>query len=224
MTPRIASVMIVAVTMALAGAARADHGHGDRRCGGRGDRAQVVALQQALSSLDRAMADLTRGPRTKASREALAELGVARVRVAEALRLAEMELLPPPPPPPVVIVPPDRKVPPKAPDPMDDRDFADLLSQLKGMAFGSERVALLRDAVKRHRFTTGQVRQVVAIFNFGSEQVDAAATMYPRVVDKADFFKVIADLEFESERDELRRRVEEWDRAGVAPPPGVERP
>jgi len=100
---------------------------------------------------------------------------------------------------------------------MADQDFSELLASLKAIPFGNDRLGVVRDACRRAYFTTGQVREVVRVFTFGHEKVEAAATMYPRTLDKGVFFKVNGDLEYESDREALRVRLEKWDRAGMQP-------
>lgn len=193
----------------------------DQRHAGPDHLAQMAALREALAALDHAIADL--GPvRSGAARRALEDLRVARARTEEALRIAELALPPRHPHAPAP-EPPDRMLP-KAAGPMDDAAFGALLARMREVAFGGERLALLGDAARGQRFTCAQVRQVVGLFDFGSEQVEAAAMLYPRVVDRSRFFEVIADLKFEGDREALRARVAEWDRAGLQAPPGGGRP
>ena len=167
-----------------------------------------LKLQDAVASIDRAIAALRRIPSGPAQRVAMRELLDARSSVVHAIEMADF-------PPPPNVLPPERKVLPAAPGPMAEADFADLLARLKQIAFGNDRVEAVKDAARHNRFTSDQVSRVIALFSFGSEQVEAAAAMYPRVIDKKNFFKVIAELEFESDREELRRRVEQWDKAGL---------
>ena len=53
------------------------------------------------------------------------------------------------------------------------------------------------------------------VFDFGKDKVDAAATLYPRTLDHDDFYKVLKELEFESDRDALRNRIREIDHSGL---------
>lgn len=113
--------------------------------------------------------------------------------------------------------PPARMLP-KGPLPMEYSSFDQLVNSLKRLSFGSDRLNLVKDARKRHYFTTQQVRRLMKVFGFASEKVKAAALLYPRTVDKQNFHNVYPDLKFESDREELREKVGEWDRIGLPPP------
>lgn len=116
--------------------------------------------------------------------------------------------------------PPPRMLP-KGPLPMEYSSFDQLVNNLKKLSFGSDRLNLVKDARKRHYFTTQQVRRLMRVFGFASEKVKAAAMLYPRTVDKQNFFKVYPDLKFESDREELRKKIDQWDNLGLpSPRPG----
>lgn len=107
------------------------------------------------------------------------------------------------------------KMLPRGPQPISPHDFSELLAGLKKISFGSEKIAFIKDAIKHHYFTTDQVKEVVGLFQFGADKVEAASMMYPRVIDKKNFFKVYSALEFEGDREELRKKIEKWDKVGL---------
>lgn len=104
---------------------------------------------------------------------------------------------------------------PAAQPPMGATDVDDLVRSLKAATFSKDQLNLLRDAARHHRFRTESVRRIVAVFDFGNDKVEAAAILYRKTVDRREFHRVLADLAFESEREALRARMDDIDRAGL---------
>lgn len=131
----------------------------------------------------------------------------------------------PPPPPPVVVQPgypppgpgyppPGPGYPPPGPGypppamPMPPDRFASLLSQVRGLAFRDEKLARIRDYMSPTTFfTTNQIGQLMQTTPFGSDRIRIAELLWPRVVDPDSFPELVSLLTFESERNELRRKL-----------------
>lgn len=175
-------------------------------------RGAQVDLEEALDALEDAARVLEgmRGVRGKAT--LMRRLAEARERILDAMEELEyrgrwdrrrpghpVEVLP-------------------RPMPMDGTRFAGLIQDLRNLSFSSEQLALIRDVARHQWFLTAQVRQVMGVFSFDSEKVEAAATLYPRVLDREDFYQVYADFTFDSDRQRLRERIEAMDRGAQAPP------
>ncbi len=90
---------------------------------------------------------------------------------------------------------------------MSDQEFARISAALQREWWDDSRQRLLIDVARDRLFSTRQVRQVMDLFTFGDEKVNAAAALYPRVVDPQDFYTVYDALTFRSEKEELRRRI-----------------
>jgi hypothetical protein len=201
-----------------------------------GARAQVPSvaggLDEALRSLDAAVASLEKTKGSPGKDRALQHLATARVRLVDALNAlggvavapagavvvgtpgggasvvvggpggASVHVVvndPAPPPPPAEVDP--------GPQPMEPGRFQDLLRALKDLSFSRDQLNYLRDAARHHWFLADQVRQVVAGFDFGKDKVDAAALLYRRVLDRENFYQVQDALDFESDREALRKRI-----------------
>lgn len=178
---------------------------------------EVAGLKEGLSALDEAIKVLSRPDfqRRPQVRVALKKLSLARLRMKEGIRdfkaLHRAKSARPDAPP------PRGRMLPRGPLPIEYGSFDEMIGSLKKLAFGDDRLKLLNDARKRHYFTTEQVRRVMSVFQFGGEKVKAAASLYPRVVDKQNFFKVYTDLEFEDDRKTLRKQIDRWDNIGLPP-------
>jgi hypothetical protein len=123
----------------------------------------------------------------------------------------------PPPPPPLVIVqplPPRPSYPQPGPAypqpamPMSPERFQSLLSQVRGLPFRDEKLARIKDYLMPDTlFTTNQIGQLMQTTPFGSDRIRFAELLWPRVVDPQNFPELPALLTFESERQELRRKL-----------------
>ncbi len=99
---------------------------------------------------------------------------------------------------------PERSYSPQA---MSDDEFGRIRAALQRQWWDDARQRLLLDVARDRMFSTRQVAQVMALFTFGDAKVEAAATLYPQVVDPQEFYAVYDSLTFGSEKDELRRRI-----------------
>jgi hypothetical protein len=198
----------------------------------------MVAFRQSLQALDLAMAAMAQAKPSKAKDDALRELSVARVQMTEGLRALEImtrsmmvpygqenpgqptivvnvvnpEPVPAPAPVPVVHEPL-----PRAQGPMSHEELQNLLSQLKDTAFADAQLGLVRDAARRNRFETNQVVKIMKLFTFGKDQVEAGAILYPKVIDKKNFFNVYQVFTFDSDKAALRQKVDAIDNVGLPP-------
>lgn len=151
-------------------------------------------LEDAISELDNALAQLDRMPPSRHRERVYQAVTAARTKLLSGLRGAKAEVET------EVVV----ELPPA---PMDHRFFGELLNRLKELSFGKDQLAYLKDASRTSYFVTEQVRQVMRVLSFGADKVEAAAIMYPSVLDKENFYRVQDELTFESDRDKLRERI-----------------
>ena len=91
--------------------------------------------------------------------------------------------------------------------PMTEAQFAKLKRALEAEAFEDGKLELLKDAAAQHRFTSEQVAEIMDLFDFDANRVEAAVICYPKVVDKQNFFVVYSHLEFDASKDELRQKI-----------------
>jgi hypothetical protein len=90
--------------------------------------------------------------------------------------------------------------------PMATHAFRGFVRDIRREPFADGKVAVIRDVVRHAHLTSAQAEIVVrAVQSWG--QVDAAVALYPRVLDKESFHVVVSALTFDSDRDDLRRRI-----------------
>ena len=59
-------------------------------------------------------------------------------------------------------------------------------------------------------FTSDQCLQLVNLFSFDSEKIKLMQAMYPRIVDKPNFYLVIESLTFQSDKNKMNEFVRKY--------------
>ena len=98
------------------------------------------------------------------------------------------------------------------PKPMTEEQFRRLLETLKDESFSDTKLDILKEAARYNWFTSEQVARILEVFDFDEDRLKAAKMLYPRVVDKENFYIVYSRFEFSSTKEELRRWIERHER------------
>ena len=104
---------------------------------------------------------------------------------------------PPPPPPPVQPAPVE--MPPAA--------FASLRGAIATESFSDGKLAVLNTALADHMLSVQQASQLLPLYDFSSDRVEAAVAIHPRLVDPEGFFQLYAAFDFESDKEEVREKL-----------------
>lgn len=86
-------------------------------------------------------------------------------------------------------------------------EFRAVQAGVQGEDFSDGKLALLRSAAADRWFSADQVRQLVQGLSFGSDKVEAAAILYPRVADIQNWYLVYDAFDYDSDKQALRERV-----------------
>ncbi|MBS3025996.1 MAG: DUF4476 domain-containing protein [Dolichospermum sp. DET50] len=89
--------------------------------------------------------------------------------------------------------------------PISDSDFSQLMDDLR-RSWPNE-LQFLIQIVPQNYFTSVQASQIVKEMKFGDREVEAAVMLYPQVVDHGNWFVVEQAITFESDRQEVRRKI-----------------
>ena len=216
-----AGAAIALVATAPLGGPGADSAEARRPGSSRLDRCQadLTRSADAYAELDRALSRIERinNSRARGSRRARADVN----RIIRTARDRALALLPPPAahPDDRTAHPDDRDRPRRPAEPtvveptaMSPGEYATLLQAVKDASFSDSQVELIRIAAQHNFFTVDQVIGVVGAISFAQTQVEIAALMYPRVLDRRDWYRVYGALTFDSSKRSLKQRVEEHDR------------
>jgi hypothetical protein len=96
---------------------------------------------------------------------------------------------------------------PAKPAPMKPDSFNALVSAVKSASFDDDKVAVVQGAARNNWFTSAQVASLVAIPSFGDGKVEVAVACWSKIVDPENNFVIYQKLDFDSDKDKLRRRV-----------------
>jgi len=88
-----------------------------------------------------------------------------------------------------------------------EQDLNRMISALKAEAFSDGRLSALQTMIPNRTFTVAQVKRLVDTFTFGDDKVSAASMLFPQVEDKENWFEVYSVLDFDSDREALRRKT-----------------
>jgi len=104
-------------------------------------------------------------------------------------------LLPAPPP----LLPAKRSMPPAA--------FATLRGAIQTESFSDGKLRVLRGALDAHMLDVAQAKQLLPLFDFSSDRVEAAVTIHPRLVDPQNFYELYGSFDFDSDKEEVRKKL-----------------
>lgn len=93
---------------------------------------------------------------------------------------------------------------------MNARVFEEFCQTLKKESFTSNKFKIIETAVVNTRFTSEQCMRIVEYFTFESDQVKLMKKIYPVVVDKESFFKVISTLTYSSSKNDVNNFIKEY--------------
>ncbi|MGB3692254.1 MAG: DUF4476 domain-containing protein [Spirulinaceae cyanobacterium] len=89
---------------------------------------------------------------------------------------------------------------------MNEREFAQFITALKRSR--PNQMEFLAQPARAGYFTVAQVKEIIAAFRFPAEQEDVAVMLYPRVVDKANWYTVYEAFSSSSSRQRVQQRIE----------------
>jgi hypothetical protein len=190
-----------AVTAALVATAAAAQDRG----GWQPPRTVVIEKREVQERLDRISSLLSeaigqaRGDREMVHllRNMRRELDSVRDHIASAPPGTVSQPPPPPPPPQPVVYP------------IADGDLRGLLAALDGESFSDGRLRVLSQAAPANWFLVSQVQQLLLKFSFSTDKLQAARILKPRILDTGNFFQLYASFDFSSDKEELRKILEQ---------------
>ncbi len=108
------------------------------------------------------------------------------------------------PPPPVEQKPPTTEKPRpelKSTRPLiSDTDFGDLLTRIKNQKFSDDQIRMLRTAADSYRFKVDQIVQIVKVFRFSDDQLEALKIAWPECADPQNKFRILDAFTYSSDK------------------------
>lgn len=93
---------------------------------------------------------------------------------------------------------------------MSNSSFEQFMSSLKKQPFESDRNALLDNALISSYFTTDQCIRLLEFYTFDSERKPFLKKIYPKIADKANFFRALDKLTFSSDKEEINQFIKRY--------------
>lgn len=88
-----------------------------------------------------------------------------------------------------------------------EADLQRILTVLETESFSDGKLSALRTVIPNRSFTVNQVIELLETFDFGDDKVNAANLLYGQVEDPSNWYLVYGALDFDSDREALRRRT-----------------
>ncbi len=100
--------------------------------------------------------------------------------------------------PPIAICPPApvEEIPSLAYPTDDQKWFQELYQKVKDKPFKDERLKILREAARQSDFTCDEIVQLMKIFNFDDERLEALAILEPTIIDRENTDRIIDSMTF----------------------------
>lgn len=171
-------------------------------------------LKESLNELERLLDAVATENRPKQRARALTrareELDALRRMANQAPRLDDrdrpMPLPQPVPPPPGTSQP----RPPPAPVvyPMNGPSFEQLKRDIRYQPHPRDQLRVLATAAPSNWFVTGQVAQVLALYSYPKDRLDAVRMLRPRILDMENASRLYASFEYPAEKAKLKEILE----------------
>ena len=161
------------------------------------NRALERRLKRRLRRLETLLDELEREIRRPPQRRVSRDGGFSGMIVVEDLADVPLDL-------------PMREVDPtdfEAPIRTTPDDLERITEVLELESFSDGKLSALRTVIPNRSFTVSQVIAMLDAFPFGDDKVSAASLLFPQVEDHENWYRVYGALDFDSDREALRRRT-----------------
>ncbi|HEY0840877.1 MAG TPA: DUF4476 domain-containing protein, partial [Vulgatibacter sp.] len=103
------------------------------------------------------------------------------------------------------------RLPPRVvagPVPMNPASFASLHRSVAAASFGSDKLVLLRSALRENWVAVEQARVLMGEFMVSRDRLDALRLLWPRVVDRENGYRFYEDFVFASEKNAVQAIID----------------
>lgn len=90
---------------------------------------------------------------------------------------------------------------------VSEADFKTIMNDLQAKRFTDDKMNMVELIAKDRCFTVSQIRKIAAEFSGGDEKIKTFKLLYPKCKDQNNYYQVIDDLTFSSEKDEMKRFI-----------------
>ncbi|ADV42292.1 DUF4476 domain-containing protein [Bacteroides helcogenes] len=93
---------------------------------------------------------------------------------------------------------------------MSSSAFEQFIELMKKQVFDSDRKTVLDHALQTSCFTTDQCIRLMEFYSFSSEKKELMKRMYPKIVDKPNFYYAIDKLDFSTDKNEISAFIRQY--------------
>jgi len=91
--------------------------------------------------------------------------------------------------------------------PLSDREFQTVYQKVAATSFADDQLALIRSVAKSSYFTIDQAVKLMKACSFDDTRIEIAVVLYPRIVDRREWYRLEDGLNFSSSKQTLRSRI-----------------
>jgi len=153
-------------------------------------------LRELQSQVQALQSQANRGREKKELRRGLDSLSARLARLERTIRSSRPVVDRHPP---LVVV---------GPTPMAPASFAALHKSVSTASFASDKLLVVRTALRDNWVAVAQARTLMAEFRMSSEKVEALRLLWPRVVDRENGFRFYEDFTFPSDKSAARAIID----------------
>ncbi len=90
---------------------------------------------------------------------------------------------------------------------MSDSEFQRLLSNVESESFADDQLSVVRIAAGSKYFTCNQLIQLVDVFSFADEKIEAVRIVYPKVIDKGNAHNIVGAFTYSDDKKEVEQII-----------------
>lgn len=91
-----------------------------------------------------------------------------------------------------------------APSCLGAGELGSIKEEIEGESFSNQKLAVLSSAASGRWFCTSQVIEVLDLYDFSSDKLEALRTMKPRIIDRENHFKIFKAFTFDSDKQQAK--------------------
>lgn len=88
---------------------------------------------------------------------------------------------------------------------ISDTAFKELVGRIGKESFSDDKLRVLRTAARNNKFNTNQISQLMKIYTYSSDKLEALRIAYPEVQDPQNNFRILDALTFSSDKEEAEQ-------------------
>lgn len=93
--------------------------------------------------------------------------------------------------------------------PMTSSSFRSFIAILEDESFEDTGLEILEDAADKNHFTVDQLVEIIGLFSFENNKIEACKIVYPKLIDKENSYEIYSSFQFPASKKEIRKWIEQ---------------